>query len=318
MIKGNHKILVVGSMNIDLIVTTNLFPADGETILGTDFSTAPGGKGANQAVQAAKLGAQVDMVGCVGKDLYGQTLLQSVKDQGVGIENVQTDETIPTAVANILIETKADGKSQNRIIVVPGANMALTPVSVSFLKESISEYDMILLQMEIPMDVNEAVIDIAADAGIPVLLNPAPANPIKDKVLQKLAYLVPNETEATVLTGIRIRDEEERICLESAERAAKALLSRGVKNVIITLGDAGAICVAKDSMDYCPSVENITAVDPTAAGDSFIGAFAVAKCEGMSNYEAMRFACRAAAITVSRNGAQPSLPTKEEVLQFNA
>ena len=131
--------------------------------------------------------------------------------------------------------------------------MALTPVSVSFLKESIGEYDMILLQMEISMDVNEAVIDIAADAGIPVLLNPAPANPIKDKVLQKLTYLVPNETEATVLTGIRIRDEEGRICLESAERAAKALLSRGVKNVIITLGDAGAICVAKDSMDYCPN-----------------------------------------------------------------
>ena len=312
------KILVAGSMNMDLIVTTNRFPAEGETVLGCNFNTAPGGKGANQAVQAAKLGAQVDIIGRVGDDLHGQTLLQSVKDQGVGIENVQTDETTPTAVANILIETKADGKSQNRIIVVPGANMALTPVSVSFLKESISEYDMILLQMEIPMDVNEAVIDIAADAGIPVLLNPAPANPIKDKVLQKLTYLVPNETEATVLTGIRIRDEEERICLESAERAAKALLSRGVKNVIITLGDAGAICVAKDSMDYCPSVENIKAVDPTAAGDSFIGAFAVAKCEGMSNYKAMRFACRAAATTVSRKGAQPSLPTKEEVLQFNA
>ena len=307
------KILVVGSMNMDLIISTGRFPAEGETVLGNNFSTAPGGKGANQAVQAAKLGAQVDIVGCVGNDLYGETLLKSAQDADVGVAYVQIDAAVSTAVANILIETKADGKSQNRIIVVPGANMSMTPESVSFLKEHINVYDMVLLQMEIPMDVNKTVIDIAIDAGVPVLLNPAPANPINDDVLKKLAYLVPNETEAAVLTGIYIRNVDGKVNLDEAEKAARALIDRGVRNVIITLGDTGAISVTKASTDYCPCVDGVMAIDPTAAGDSFIGGFAVAKTSGKSNLEAMRFACSTAAITVSRKGAQPSLPTQDEV-----
>lgn len=278
------KILVVGSLNMDLIVSTNRFPTKGETVLGCDFGTVPGGKGANQAVQAAKLGAHVDMVGCVGNDVYGQTLLQSAKAAGVGTDYVQIDETASTAVANILIETRSDGKSQNRIIVVPGANMAMTPESVSFLKESIHTYDMVVLQMEIPMCVNEAVINIAFGTGVPVLLNPAPANVIKDETLNKLDYLAPNESEAAVLTGLDIRNEDGKFNQKVAEKAAQVLLFHGVKNVIITLGDAGAICVNNDGAEYCPCVEGIAAIDPTAAGDSFIGAFAVAKTSGYVKY----------------------------------
>ena len=310
------RILVVGSMNMDIIVTTKQFPADGETILGTDFSTASGGKGANQAVQAAKLGAIVDIIGRVGKDLYGQTLLQSVKDAGVSVEYLQTDEATSTAVANIQIETDVDGKSENRIIVVPGANMTLTRDSLAYLKKKISVYDMVILQMEIPMEVNEVVIDMATEAGVPVLLNPAPAMSIKDDALHKLTYIVPNETEAAILTGIVIRGTDGKIDFEAAEKAAKLLLDQGAQNVIITLGDAGAICATRDGLEYCPSIENVTAIDPTAAGDSFIGAFAVARTSGMPNLEAIQFACKAAAITVSRKGAQPSLPTRHELEKY--
>ncbi len=308
------KILVVGSFVMDLVVSTSRFPAAGETVLGCDFSVAPGGKGANQAIQAARLGAQVDMIGCVGNDIYGQTLLKSARDAGVGVAHVRIDETLPSAVGNVQLEVGADGKSENRIVVVPGANMAMTPDSVAFLKGRVGDYDMVLLQLEIPMEVNAAVINIAAAEGVPVILNPAPAKIIGDENLCKLTYLIPNETEAAMLTGIPARGEDGKICFESAERAARALLERGVENVIVTLGNAGALCVTKDRVEYCPIVGASTAVDPTAAGDSFIGAFAVSKAGGRSNMEAMHFACGAASITVSRKGAQPSLPALDEVL----
>ena len=312
------KILVVGSFVMDLVVTTNRFPSVGETVLGCDFTTAPGGKGANQAIQAARLGVQVDMIGCVGNDMYGKTLLKSAQDAGVGIKHVQINDTLPSAVGNVQIEAGADGYSQNRIIVVSGSNMAITLDSVEFLNECIGNYDMVLLQLEIPTEINEAVINIAAYNGVPVMLNPAPAKIIGNEVLSKISYLIPNETEAALLTDIHIRDKNESICFTAAEQAAEKLLENGVENVIITLGDAGALCATKDGVEHCPSIDIGMAVDPTAAGDSFIGAFAVEKAIGKPNKEAMSFACAAAAITVSRKGAQPSLPKYDEVLDLLA
>ena len=273
----------------------------------------PVARGANQAMQAARLGAQVDMIGRVGDDAYGRSLLQTAKEAGIDIAHVQIDEALPTAVGNVQLELGTDGKTENRIIVISGANMAITPDSITFLKECISDYDMVLLQLEIPMEVNEAVINIASEAGVPVLLNPAPAKSITDDILSKLTYLAPNETEAEILTGISIREKNGRISLEAAKKAATVLLGQGVKNVIITLGDAGALFATRESFEYCPSVRDITAVDPTAAGDSFIGAFAVAKAAEKASLDALRFACTAAAITVSRKGAQPSLPALDEV-----
>ncbi|MBF7095694.1 ribokinase [Alkalibacter mobilis] len=308
------NILVVGSLNMDLIVSTNRFPSAGETVLGKDFSTAPGGKGANQAVQIGKLGTKVQMVGSIGKDIHGQEILESMKSAGVDVGFVTENVGSSTGIANILIHTDENGISENRIIVVPGANMEITPESIGFLKDKIKDYSIVVLQMEVPMSVNEAVIDMAYSAGVKVLLNPAPANKIENDVYGKLNYLVPNETEAELLTGVKIRQANGKIDFDKAKEASDLLLDRGVETVIITLGDSGAVCASKSGFEHFPSVKGVKAIDPTAAGDSFVGAFATEIAAGKPEAEAISFASRVAAITVSRAGAQPSLPTRKEVV----
>lgn len=305
------RILVVGSYVMDLIVSTRRFPQRGESVFGTDFTMAPGGKGANQACQMARLGAQVTMVGKVGEDDFGRILLRSAQDAGIDVSHVKTTPEVSSAVGNVLLEV-GGGESINRIIIVPGANMAITPEDVAFLKDQVREYDMVVLQFEIPMQINELVAGYAHDAGVPVMLNAAPYLPIPPKLMSCLSYISPNEHEAKDITGITIDH------LEDARRAVDVILDKGVKNALITLGGKGAVMGNREGFVHSPSVPGTVVVDPTAAGDSFVAAFCTAVCAGASNEVALRFANHTGSITVSRMGAQPSLPTLDEVLDWMA
>ena len=291
---------------MDLIVGTERFPAAGETVLGSFFQTATGGKGANQAVQAARLGARVTMVGKVGDDDFGKQLVRAVGEAGVDTSRVLISKTQPSAIGNIQIET-GGGQNQNRICVVPGANMDITCDDIAFLEEEIGQFDMVILQFEIPMEINLQVAKYAAAKGVPVMVNTAPYAPIPEEMLPLISFVSPNEHEASLMSGIEVCD------VESAGKAVEKIVSLGIDNVIITLGSRGAVIGNKDGYEFYPSVKGVRAVDPTAAGDSFVGAFCTAKCSGMERAEAMAFANRTAAITVTRMGAMPSLPTLSEV-----
>lgn len=301
------KILVVGSLVMDLIVTAERFCQAGETVIGNGFSTAPGGKGANQAVQAARLGAEVTMVGKVGNDDFGKSLINSAKASGVNTEYIFTSGTAPTAVGNIQIQKNSSG-TENRITVVPGANFELKTDDVAFLKESISEYDMVIMQHEIPQEVNCRVAEYAKAKGVPVMLNPAPSAEVPKELLGCLTYISPNEHEAEDIVGVRPEGED------AVEKAVYSLHKMGVGNVIITLGKAGCAFSDGQGTVHSPSIDIAPVIDPTAAGDSFIGAFCTAVSAGISPEKALVFANCTAGITVSRMGAQTSLPTFEEVI----
>lgn len=309
------KILVVGSFVMDLIVKTGRFPNAGETVLGIDYRTAPGGKGANQAVQAARLGADVTMVGRVGSDDFGRRLIDSCREAGVNTDFVGVDGEICSAIGNVQLETK-DGTTRNRIIVVPGANMAIRPEDIAFLKETVAEYDMVVLQLEIPMQINETVAAYACEKSVPVMLNSAPSAPLSAELFSHLTYLSPNEHEAADLTGVAIRKEGKTVNMDDVHRAVDALLAKGVKNAVITLGNAGAVVANKDEFLYEPCIDVVKVKDPTAAGDSFVGAFTAAVCAGLSHKDALHFANYTATLTVSRMGAQPSLPKLNEVFEL--
>ncbi len=307
------EILVVGSFVKDLIVSTARFPEAGETVLGFDFQTASGGKGANQAIQAARLGAHVTMVGKVGDDIYGRELIASCTENGIDCSHVMVDEKAPSSIGNVQLQMSQDGRSQNRIIVVPGANMAIREEDIAFLEAEIEGYDMVLLQLEIPMRINERVVDMAYRKNVPVMLNSAPSDRISDSLLSKLAYISPNEYEAADLTGVTIRRDGRKVNEEDVKGAIRKLLEKGVKNVLITLGAAGAAFGNRKEFFLCPAVERIIAVDPTAAGDSFVGAFSTLVSMGIGHERAVCIANHVGALTVSRMGAQPSLPTLEQV-----
>lgn len=310
------KILIVGSFVMDMIVSTEKFPNSGETVLGKTFRTAPGGKGANQAVQAARLGADVTMVGKVGADEFGKSLIQSCVDAGIHTEHILTDPNVSSAIGNVMLEIGREKTVKNRIIVVPGANMTITPQDVAFLEGSIRQYDMVVLQLEIPMKVNELVAQYAFEQQVPILLNSAPSAPLSPTLLSHLTYLSPNEHEAADLTGIPIRKAGKEVNQQDLKAVADALLSKGVRNAVITLGSAGAALVNADKLIYRPCIDTVTVKDPTAAGDSFIGAFTTAVCSGMDDDHALCFANYTAALTVSREGAQPSLPCRDEVIRL--
>lgn len=314
--KKRPKILVVGSFVMDLIVSTEKFPNSGETVLGKSFRTASGGKGANQAVQAARLGAEVTMVGKVGNDDFGKSLIHSCKESGIYTEFIAVDPEVSSAVGNIILETGENRAAKNRIIVVSGANMTITPQDVFFLKETVSQYDMVILQHEIPVSVNETVAKYAFDKGVPVMLNPAPSAPISEELLACLTYLSPNEHEAADLTGIRISKYGSAVNQDELKEAVNSLLSKGVKNAVITLGNSGAVVANMNEFIYQPCVDAAEVKDPTAAGDSFVGAFTTGVCAGLSHCEALTFANYTATLTVSRMGAQPSLPTLQEVIDL--
>lgn len=300
------KILVVGSFVMDLIVGTERFPKEGETVIGTSFNTAAGGKGANQAVQAARLGAEVTMVGKVGKDDFGKRLIETAAASGVDTSKVLLSEKFPSAVGNVQLETK-NGQTNNRICVVPGANMDITLSDIAFLEEEIASYDMVIVQFEIPMEINIAVARFAKAKGVPLMVNAAPYSPVPEELLPLITYISPNEHEAEEMTGIKVTD------LHSAEQAVKRIVDLGIDNVIITLGNKGAVIGNGEEFIFSPSAKGVTAVDPTAAGDSFVGAFCTAICYGLDKQKAMEFANHTASITVTKMGAMPSLPTLEEV-----
>lgn len=314
MKKAPH-ILVVGSLVLDQIGTTNVFPKEGETVFGKTFSTAPGGKGANQAVQCARLGAKVTMVGKVGRDSNGKTMLAACAESGINTEHIMTDSSCATGCSMIILEEGSDGSRRNRILVLPGANMTIRPEELTFLDEIISQYDLVMLQLEIPMAVNVYVAQCAHRHGIPVMLNSAPSFPLPPELTECLTYISPNEHEAQDLTGVVIAHRGSWVDEDAVKEAAAVLRQKGVKNVLITLGSAGAAMVSESGFMFGPAVPDVRCVDPTAAGDSFVGAFCYAVCRGLPGQQALRFANCTAARTVSRMGAMPSLPTMEELLE---
>lgn len=309
------RILVVGSFVMDVIATTDRIPPSGQTIYGKEFHMAPGGKGANQALQCARLGADVTMMGCVGDDFFGEKLLETPRAAGVDVSRVVVHKGISSGVGHVTLEV-TEHSAQNRIVVIPGANQTLTLEEVAWIKDEISTYDIVLLQLEIPLEVNLAVARWAKEAGIPVMLNPAPATELSDELLSMVTYLTPNEQEASVETHLPLGVNENGINKADLQKIAAALWSKGVENVIITLGGSGSAVVGADSVQYIPCVRMPHVADPTAAGDSFVGALSVGVSVGLCQEQALAFANHTAAITVSRMGAMPSLPTLEEVLSL--
>ncbi|WP_419885792.1 ribokinase [Paenibacillus sp. B-A-8] len=305
MVVSKLGIVVIGSLNMDMVVRTNRAPNAGETLMGQAFALSPGGKGANQAVAAARLGAEVSMIGSVGKDTFGSEMLEIIKQEGIHIEHISVSETEATGVASIVIEE--DG--ENRIIVVPGANIDLSVDDILALESVISQAEMIVMQLEMELAMSEHAIAIAHRHGIPVILNPAPARVLKDEMLGQVSYLTPNETEAGILTGMTVDS------LETAEQAARILLQKGVKNVIVTLGSKGALIVNAEGAKSVPGFP-VKAIDTVAAGDSFNGALAQQLVLGKTLEEAVSFANAVGALAVGKEGAIPSLPQLSEVEQF--
>lgn len=316
--KRKPRILVAGSFVMDQIASTEVFPGEGETVLGRSFQKAPGGKGANQAVQAARLGAEVTMFGKLGRDANGEEMLETCRKAGIHTEDVLFDPVLASCCSVIILEEKPGESTKNRIIVISGSNMSITKTEAESLRDKIRNYDLLMLQLEIPMEINEYLAEMAFENGVPVMLNSAPSAPLSDSLLSHLAFISPNEHEAEDLTGIPIRREGDHVNLEDARAAAEALREKGVQNVLITLGSGGAVLLGPDGFVHSPCVEGITAVDPTAAGDSFVGAFCVGTCCGWTNQELLQFANHTAALTVSAMGAMPSLPSLEKVERFMA
>lgn len=294
------KVLVVGSLNMDLDVFVPRLPQTGETILGETFATIPGGKGANQAVAARRMGAAVTMIGRVGDDGYGQTLRQVAAQDGIETEYIETDAEESTGVALITVDTEG----RNTIVVVPGANGTLTARHVEAAEQAFSTADVLVAQLEIQLETVVAAVNLAAERGTRVILNPAPARALPAELLPKVDFLIPNEGEAMHIAGI-----------ESLEAAIPKLLGLGVRNLIITLGEHGVLLVTPEGSEEFPA-HKVEAIDTVAAGDAFVGAFATGIAEGMSVEDAIRLGNAAAAISVTRRGAQPSLPTRADVDHF--
>jgi ribokinase len=296
------SIVVVGSTNTDMVIKTNRFPQPGETLLGGEFFLNPGGKGANQAVAAARLGGQVTFVAKVGMDLFGQQAREQFQNEGIATDYVSTDPTQPSGVALITV----DGQGENTIVVASGANGTLSTQDLAQAQPAIYEAEVLLLQLESPMATVSAAARMGAGAGARVILNPAPAAPLPDDLFPTLFLITPNRSETEALTGVKIQS------LGDAEAAARQLQKKGVANVVITMGSEGAYLLEGETGTHVPA-HPVTPLDSTAAGDVFNGALAVGLAEGLELEQAVRFAGQAAAISVTRLGAQASAPYRHEV-----
>jgi len=299
------SILVIGSANMDLVAATDRFPSPGETVLGMSFDLFPGGKGANQAVCAARLGGDVRFVGKLGRDLFGEKLARGLKRNAVRLDHCERDRHVPTGTAVITVNRSG----QNQIIVVPGSNMSLMPADIERHRAAFRSARILLMQLEIPLPTVARAALLARQHGIPVILNPAPARPLPKHLLTLVDYLVPNETELEHLTGQRVRN------VRQAAAAAHVLLERGAGVVVLTMGSKGCLRVNASGVAFFPAWK-IRPVDTTAAGDAFCGALAVALSSGHTLDEALPFANVVAAFSVTRRGAQSSMPTRRELQRF--
>ena len=301
------NIVVIGSSNTDMVVKTSHLPAGGETVLGGDFFMNAGGKGANQAVAAARYGNRVVFVAKTGDDLFGAQVREAMRQDNINTDYVFVDKEHPSGVALITVNQQAE----NCIVVAPGANAHLTPLDIDAAADEIRGASVVLMQLETPIATVEYAAQMAADAGVPVILNPAPApaEPLSEELLKNLFLITPNESEASRISGITVKD------LASAQLAAKAIYDMGPKNVIVTLGSDGSL-VYDGAMFMRVEAMKVDAVDTTAAGDTYNGVLASVIAEGRTLIDAVHEANVAAAISVTRMGAQPAAPTREEIIQF--
>lgn len=296
------KIIIVGSCNTDMVIKTDRIPVPGETIIGGTFFMNPGGKGANQAVAVARLGGLSTFVAKTGNDMFGKQSIELYQSENVNTDFVFSDPKNPSGVALITV----DGHGENCIVVASGANASLLPKDIDHARSAIETADYLLMQLEVPMETIEYSADIASKKGVKIVLNPAPAAFLPQSLIEKLYLITPNKTEAEMLTGIKVTG------IESAKKAAKAISDKGVENVIITLGAKGSLVKEKDKY-YQVDAYEVETVDTTAAGDTFNGALCVALSEGKELKEAVEFAAKAAALSVTRMGAQSSIPYRKEV-----
>ncbi|MGF6266511.1 ribokinase [Paraburkholderia youngii] len=299
---SSGRIVVVGSANMDLVVHAERLPARGETLLGGAFATFAGGKGANQAVAAARLGASVAMFGCVGRDEFGAQLRDGLQHEHIDTAHLHTVDDTSSGIA--VITVAADGA--NTIVVSPGANAALMPDHIDAAAAGIAAAGMLICQLEVPLDAVAHAISLAARFGTPVLLNPAPAQALPDALYEQTSFLILNESEAALLTDVAVDSPA------SAREAATRLRAKGVETVIVTLGAEGVWYATTGEEGHLPA-PRVDAIDSTAAGDTFVGGFAAERVRGASIRDAIEFGQRAAALSVTRQGAQASIPTQAEV-----
>lgn len=298
-------IVVVGSINMDLVVNVAAMPKPGETVSSNSFAQQPGGKGANQAVTCAKLGAQTTMIGRLGKDIFGDALYQHMSAVGVDMGCIISTETAPTGVALITV----DATGENSIVLVPGANAEVSEGDILRNRSIIESANVLLAQFEIPLLTVESAFELARSKGVTTILNPAPAYEVSDSLLRNTSIITPNEHELGIVAGVATAD------LNGIRKAAAALLARGVGAVVVTLGAEGSLAFTRETEIAQKAYPN-KAVDTTAAGDSFTGALAVALTEGKELAEALDFASRVASLTITKPGAQNSLPSRVEVEEF--
>jgi len=298
----SKKIIVVGSCNTDMVIKAERLPVPGETILGGTFLMNSGGKGANQAVAAARLGGDVTLISKTGNDLFGKQSVVLYTSENINTEFIFSDSKLPSGVALITV----DAMGENCIVVASGANSHLKPVDIDKALKAIESADIILMQLEIPIETVEYVAELSASKGKKVILNPAPAQALSLSLLQHIDIIVPNKNEAEILSGIKVSDAK------SAKRAADIIAKKGVNNVVITLGSQGAVILEKNIYHVVPAYV-VEAIDTTAAGDTFCGALCVGLANGKSLLDAVKLAVKASAITVTRMGAQSSLPYYSEL-----
>lgn len=297
------RIVVVGSLNMDLVLNAERCPEAGETLTGHGFAVHPGGKGANQAIACARMGSRVAMVGRLGNDGFAATLRQGLLDGGIDDSAVGTDPALASGTAMIIVEDNG----QNRILLAPGANAALTVADIDAAAALITRAALLVLQLEVPFACVERAIAVATAAGVPVLFNPAPAATLAPELIARIDYLVVNETEAALIAGLPVTDRA------GAGAAAERLLALGARHVLLTLGADGALVADGSGLRHYPAFPT-TVVDTTAAGDTFIGGLAAALTEGAPLDRAVRLGMAASALCVARPGAQPSIPYREQVV----
>lgn len=303
---SREGVLVVGSANMDLVVKAVRFPKPGETILGSGFGMFPGGKGANQAVAAAKLGGKVYFIGKMGNDLFNEKLVEKMTLDHVVMDHLFIDEKESTGIGLITV----DDSGENEIVVVSGSNMRLTPDELQSKQELFSKVSVVLTQLEIPLETVQKTADLAKQSKAVFVLNPAPAKTLPVTLLKKIDFLTPNETELALLSGKPVED------IASAETAARELIKIGVKNLIVTLGEKGALFINHSGKQLFPAKKVSNIVDTTAAGDAFSGAFALGISNGRTTEEAIQFANKVAAYSVTKMGAQTSMPSLNEIEDF--